>query len=61
MILLLDISMPFQGRPGYAVAPFGGVKIRRGWWLWFAITYCPLDQFAYEQLIASGKTGGRLP
>lgn len=56
MILILDISSPFQHKPGYANSNFKNVKSFRCWWLWFAVTYCPLSQYEYEEHIGTGAT-----
>ena len=56
MILILDISNPFQIKPGCVNNGFKDVKAFRCWWLWFAITYCPLSQYEYEDYISTGNT-----
>lgn len=56
MVLIFDISSPFQKKPGFMVGDFSNVKNFRCWWLWFALTYSPLNQHDYEEHISSGKT-----
>ncbi len=56
MVLIIDISNPFQKKAGFHKASFKSVNVFRVWWLWFAVTYCSLGQFEYEEHIASGNT-----
>jgi len=56
MILILEISLPFQWRPGCVASDFGDVKCRRVWWLWFAVTYCPLALHTFYNHIVRMQT-----
>jgi hypothetical protein len=54
MVIILDISNPFQAKAGYMRSDLGSDAIGwRVWWLWFAITYSPLSDYEYHNRIRS--------
>lgn len=55
-MIILDISKPFQSKPGFHKAPLGNKTNYRVWWLWFAITFCNMSDYEYCERIASGQT-----
>lgn len=60
MILLIDVSYPFQWRPGLRTATFKNERMVRAWWLWFAITYCPITEVEFYAHVESGRTHWRV-
>ena len=55
-VIILDISKPFQWKPGCCKTQFGVKTNYRAWWGWLAITFCNMSDYAYLRYIASGKT-----
>jgi len=46
MILIFEISNPFQLKPGW----FKSDIMFRVWWLWFAIAYAPMGLQEFEAI-----------
>lgn len=56
MIVIFEISRPFQLKLGYFRGTFKNKMNRRVWWAWFSIQWVNMDSFEYHDHIASGKT-----
>lgn len=56
MLITIEISRPFQPKPGGFKSEFKDKINYRFWWLWFAISWINMSEPEYSNYIASGKT-----
>ena len=55
-MIIIDISKPFQLKPGWMKSKIKNKNNYCVWWLYLGITYCNISSFEYLEYIASGKT-----
>lgn len=55
MLVMFEISRPFQLRPGRRRSTLGNRTFRRWWWLWFAVTIYPARLDEYGEAVRGGE------
>jgi len=55
MIFIIEISRPFQAKPGYFRGTLDDVPSHRAWWLWFTVSYCKMPLHKYTQAFRDNK------
>lgn len=55
MIIIFEISNPFQWKPGYVIYRVNDKISFRGWWLCFAVAWYQVDLKKFCDDLASGE------